>query len=145
MSGPETRAPRLGALSLRARASLAVIAVFFCAAVWGEVSAARYRLPNVGAVVRWLMAPIAEPGLAGISATHAPATSLDSPLRVATAPQNAPAPPRMSPPPIPNVTTLLPASPSTSGSSISAALSRAVVTSVNVPIRVSANSFCAKA
>ena len=44
MSGPETRAPRLGALSLRARASLAVIAVFFCAAVWGEVSAARYRL-----------------------------------------------------------------------------------------------------
>ena len=31
MSGPETRAPRLGALSLRARASLAVIAVFFCA------------------------------------------------------------------------------------------------------------------
>lgn len=44
MSGPETRAARLGALSLRARASLAVIAVFFCAAVWGEVSAARYRL-----------------------------------------------------------------------------------------------------
>ena len=77
-----------------ARAAVAEIQSGMIVGLGTGRTAARYRLPNVGAVVRWLMAPIAEPGLAGISATHAPATSLHSPLRVATAPQNAPAPPR---------------------------------------------------
>ncbi|MGI5867913.1 MAG: ABC transporter permease [Kiritimatiellia bacterium] len=42
--GAGKRSRRSGGCGLRARISLAVIAVFFCAAVWGEVSATRYRL-----------------------------------------------------------------------------------------------------
>lgn len=57
-------------------------------------TAARYRLPNVGAVVRWLMAPIVDAGPAGASAEAAPATSPHSPLRVAIKPQEPPDTPR---------------------------------------------------
>jgi len=54
-------------------------------------TAARYRLPNVGAVVRWLMAPIAEAvGSAAASPKAAPATNPHSPLRTATAQQDSP-------------------------------------------------------